>query len=178
MLVSTLQPFTIENCDSLFLPSKPSLLPTAPRHTHITRYVPSWVLSAQSKANQTEPYDLLHQTEIIPTHLKNLASFQSNSSPALAGLRQRGWSVTCGRNIELIRFNKPKIRTWLEGLSQQRPGGVTASWPQAFQVNHPLWVQSSLFTQKLWKSNGLSPADTGGNGVRNNHWLNKCSVLK
>lgn len=74
---------------------------------------------------------------MTPTHLKNLASFQSNNSPALAGLSQRGWSVTCGRNIELIRFNKPKIYTRLEGLSQQRPGGVTAGGPRAFRRTTP-----------------------------------------
>lgn len=123
--------FTIAHCDSLFLPPHclaPAGCPSP--YTHISTYIPWWVLSAQSKTNQAEPYNLLHQTGITPTHLKNLASFQGNSSSALAGLSQRGWSVTCGKNIELIRFNKTKFHTWSEGLSQQRPGGVTAGSPQ------------------------------------------------
>lgn len=99
-------------------------------YSYTARSIPSWALPAQSKTNQAEPYNLLHQTGITPTHLKNLASFQGNSSSALAGLSQRGWSVTCGKNIELIRFNKTKFHTRLEGLSQQRPGGVTAGSPQ------------------------------------------------
>ena len=136
------------------------------------------LLPAQSKANQAEPYNLLHQTGITPTHLKNLASFQGNSSSALAGLSQRGWSVTCGRNIELIRFNKPEFHTRLEGLSQQRPGGVTAGRPQAFWGSHPLQVQSSFFTQKSGKTNRAVPAETGGDGVRNKCGWNKYSVWK
>lgn len=112
----------------------------------------------QPRAQQIRQNHIIYCTklELPPIHLKTLASFQGNSSPALAGLSQRGWSMTCGRNIELIRFNKPKFHTRLEGLSQQRPGGVTAGCPQAFWGSHLLWVQSSLFTQKSWKTNGLS----------------------
>lgn len=171
-----------QSLQKIIIPSSfPQPLARAPPlpYTHITRYVPSQVLPAQSKPNQAELYNLLHQTEITPTHLKkNLALFQGNSSPALAGLSQRGWSVTCGRNIERIRFNKPKIHTQLESLSQQRPGGVTTGGLQAFLVNLPLQVQSTLFTQKLWKTNGLSSAESGGAGVRNKYWWSKCNVLK
>ena len=73
--------------------------------------------------------------------------------------------MTCGRNIELIRFNKPEFHTRLEGLSQQRPGGVTAGRPQAFWGSHPLQVQSSFFTQKSGKTNRAVPAETGGDGI-------------
>lgn len=64
MLVSTLQPIHYRNLNSLFLPSTPHSHSAAP--THIIRYIPGWVLPAQSKANHAEPYNLWHQTKITP----------------------------------------------------------------------------------------------------------------
>lgn len=89
----SINPFTIETFNSLLFPrplARNCLLPSS--CTHIASYIPPWVLPAQSKTNQAEPYNLLHQTGITPTHLKkkNLASFQGNGSKALAGLSQRG----------------------------------------------------------------------------------------
>lgn len=123
-------PFAIENWDSSFFLQFHT-------HTHIARYASLWIRPAQSKTNQAEPYNLLHRTGITPTHLKNLASFQGSSSSALAGLSQRGWSVTCGKNIELIRFNKTKFHThhWKAFLNKG-PVGVTASSP-SFQGKLP-----------------------------------------
>lgn len=83
MLVSTLQPIHYRKLNSLFLPPTPHSRSAAPMC--IIRYVPGWVLPAQSKANQAEPYNLLHQTKITPTNLKNLASFRLTAAPLWQG---------------------------------------------------------------------------------------------